>query len=194
MSLNDMQADMPDSKTQILTHMYKGINCTEAEFYALADKYSLPSLATKQEVIDSLTEMRPGKYQLCSISMGTAPATTTAGIDYNAGKESTEPNTLSIEETLAQRGSRYGDFSDHAGLAQGLLFRLQTFNKPDTGMIEGFRVPWRHDLNDVQRQAITVIMDKIARILSGDPNYDDNWIDIQGYAKLVQDRLPKESK
>lgn len=100
----------------------------------------------------------------------------------------------SIAATLAQRGSRYGDFTDHAGLAQGLMFRLQTFNKADEGMIEGFRVPWRHDLNDVQRQALTVIMDKIARILSGDPNYDDNWHDIQGYAKLVEDRLPKEKK
>ena len=35
------------------------------------------------------------------------------------------------------------------------------------------------------------IADKIGRILSGDPNYADNWHDIQGYAKLVEDRLPK---
>lgn len=106
-----------------------------------------------------------------------------------------EPEVASsVEATLAQRGSRYGDFTDHAGLAQGLMFRLQTFNKPDAEMVEGFRVPWRHDLNDVQRQAITVIMDKIARILSGDPNYDDNWHDIQGYAKLVEDRLPCNQK
>lgn len=100
----------------------------------------------------------------------------------------------SVEATLAQRGSRYGDFTDHANLCQGLMFRLQTFCKPDKEMEEGFRVPWRHDLNDVQRQALTVIMDKVARILSGDPNYDDNWHDIQGYAKLVEDRLPKESE
>lgn len=100
----------------------------------------------------------------------------------------------SVEDTLAQRGSRYGDFTDHAGLAQGLMFRLQTFNKADGGMVEGFRVPWRHDLNDVQRQALTVIMDKVARILSGDPNYDDNWHDIQGYARLVEERLPKNKK
>src|SRR5690606_10084595 len=31
---------------------------------------------------------------------------------------------------------------------------------------------------------------KIARILIGDPNYADNWHDIQGYAKLVEERLP----
>ncbi len=33
-----------------------------------------------------------------------------------------------------------------------------------------------------------VIADKIARILNGDPNYKDNWHDIQGYAKLAEDR------
>lgn len=44
-------------------------------------------------------------------------------------------------------------------------------------------------LSAVQKQALTVIADKIARILSGDPNYGDNWHDIQGYAKLAEDRI-----
>jgi hypothetical protein len=34
-----------------------------------------------------------------------------------------------------------------------------------------------------------MIMHKVARILNGDPNYADNWIDIAGYATLVADRL-----
>jgi hypothetical protein len=46
-------------------------------------------------------------------------------------------------------------------------------------------------LTPVQKQALTVIADKIARVLSGDPDYADNWHDIQGYAKLEEDRLPK---
>lgn len=97
-----------------------------------------------------------------------------------------------IDATLAERGARYGDFADHAALAQGLLFRMQKFClKADNE--EGFIEPWRAKLNDVQRQALTVIADKIARILSGDPNYADNWHDIQGYAKLVEDRLGKEN-
>lgn len=98
-----------------------------------------------------------------------------------------------VDKTLAERGNRYGDFTYHASIAQGLQFRMQTFCiKQDN--LEGFIIPWKHKLNDVQRQALTVIADKIARILSGDPNYADNWHDIQGYAKLVEDRLPKESK
>jgi hypothetical protein len=34
-----------------------------------------------------------------------------------------------------------------------------------------------------------MICHKIARILNGDPNYADSWVDIAGYAQLVADRL-----
>lgn len=83
---------------------------------------------------------------------------------------------MSVEKTLAERGSRYGDFSTHAEIAQNLQDGMRR--------AEG----WSR-LSPVQKQALTVIADKIGRILSGDPNYDDNWHDIQGYAKLVEDRL-----
>jgi hypothetical protein len=39
------------------------------------------------------------------------------------------------------------------------------------------------------KQALSVIADKIARILNGDPYYLDNWHDIQGYAQLIENRL-----
>lgn len=86
---------------------------------------------------------------------------------------------MSIENTLAERGNRYGDFADHAKIAQNIKRAMQS--------------PGYDALPDMHRQALEVIADKIARILSGDPNYADNWHDIQGYAKLVEDRLPKDS-
>jgi hypothetical protein len=39
------------------------------------------------------------------------------------------------------------------------------------------------------KQALSTIADKIARILNGDPYYVDNWHDIIGYAKLIEDRI-----
>jgi hypothetical protein len=95
---------------------------------------------------------------------------------------------MSVEDTLAERGARYGDFTDHARLCQDLQRVMRDFIPNDSIAAR----PWFSCLNDVQRQALTVIADKIARILSGDPNYADNWHDIQGYAKLVEDRLPKK--
>lgn len=92
-----------------------------------------------------------------------------------------------IDKVLAERGARYGDFSDHAQVAQDLQRAMQHSGSKHSG-------EYWSKLSVVQKQALTVIADKIARILSGDPNYDDNWIDIQGYAKLAQDRLPKQGE
>jgi hypothetical protein len=39
------------------------------------------------------------------------------------------------------------------------------------------------------REALEMIQLKVARILIGDPEYADNWHDIIGYAKLVEDRI-----
>ena len=87
---------------------------------------------------------------------------------------------MSVDDTLAERGSRYGDFTDHARLAQN----LQDEMRGATG--------W-YNLSMDKRQALTVIADKIARILNGDPEYRDNWHDIQGYAKLAEDRCKGEA-
>jgi len=87
-----------------------------------------------------------------------------------------------VDETLAERGQRYGAFTDHARIAQ----RLQEVMRESPAS-------WGK-LADDQKQALSVIADKIARILNGDPNYSDNWHDIMGYAKLVDDRLVAGSK
>lgn len=101
---------------------------------------------------------------------------------------------MSIESTLTERGNRYGDFTDHARLCQQLKFDMMSFSvttQTDDSITS--RIPWMY-LADAQKQALEVIADKIARILSGDPNYADNWHDIQGYAKLVEDRLPQPAE
>ena len=83
---------------------------------------------------------------------------------------------MTVSNTLAERGARYGQFADHARIAQGIqdVMRIApNWDKLDLDM----------------KQALTTIADKIARILNGDPFYLDNWHDIQGYAKLIEDRL-----
>jgi len=96
---------------------------------------------------------------------------------------------MSLEETLKERGNRYGDFEDHAKISQNLQEVMRMSVAGNDG--HGEQKDCWESLSDIQKQALTVIADKIARILSGDPDYADNWHDIQGYAKLVEDRLPK---
>lgn len=83
-----------------------------------------------------------------------------------------------VERTLAERGSRYGDFLDNANLSQ----LLEETIRHQSGY---------NNLNNLHREALKFIFQKISRIVNGDPNYADNWHDIQGYAKLVEERLPK---
>lgn len=88
-----------------------------------------------------------------------------------------------IDATLAERGNRYGDFTDHAKIAEA-LHGILIGDTPDGK----FNTSWGV-MKPFQRQALRVIAYKIARILNGDPDYVDNWHDIQGYAKLVEERL-----
>lgn len=91
---------------------------------------------------------------------------------------------MDVQATLDERGTRYGDFSDHSLIAQELQDVMRTpFSDNSRGWAK---------LSPVQRQALTVIADKIARILSGDPNYIDNYRDIEGYARLVRERLERD--
>jgi hypothetical protein len=84
-----------------------------------------------------------------------------------------------VNEMLAGREARYGSFEGHAEISQALKLTMQA------------RAKWPM-LEDDQREALEMISHKIARILNGDPNYADNWIDIAGYATLVANRLEKE--
>jgi hypothetical protein len=81
-----------------------------------------------------------------------------------------------IANTLAERGVRYGSFEGHARITQAL--KLAMIDSPN----------WL-ELADDQMEALQMIAHKIGRILNGDPDYDDSWVDIAGYAKLVADRL-----
>lgn len=83
-----------------------------------------------------------------------------------------------IDATLAERGKRYGVFIEHAHVTMGLKNFIQD------------ELIKRNKLIAVdQLEALHMICHKIGRIINGDPNYADSWIDIAGYAKLVADRL-----
>lgn len=81
-----------------------------------------------------------------------------------------------IAETLSERGARYGDFAAQAAIAQTLKKVMRANGR------------WG-ELKPDQREALDHIAVKVSRILNGDPNYHDSWHDIEGYAKLIADRL-----
>lgn len=84
-----------------------------------------------------------------------------------------------VNKTLTERGSRYGKFISNANTAQELKYLLRDHL---TAYVDKQMAP-------DQQEALDMICHKIARIINGDPNYIDNWVDIAGYATLVADRL-----
>ena len=92
---------------------------------------------------------------------------------------SSPPSAL-LSDTLAERGKRYGAFAGHAEITMDLKRIIHT------ACDDRNQVLW-----DDQVEALHMIAHKIGRILNGDPNYADSWIDIAGYAQLVADRLTR---
>lgn len=83
-----------------------------------------------------------------------------------------------LNAILAERGSRYGTFVGHAAVTMALKNVIQAeLMKRDKG------------LDDDQQEALDMICHKMGRIINGDPDYADSWVDIAGYAQLVADRL-----
>ena len=84
-----------------------------------------------------------------------------------------------LAQTLTERGNRYGPFTGHADVTQKLKGAMYLHRD------------WKawEALAPDQQEALEMIAHKIGRILNGDPNYADSWVDIAGYAKLVADRL-----
>ena len=86
-----------------------------------------------------------------------------------------------IEKVLAERGSRYGEFEEHAFITQSIKRAMVNSSN------------WKR-LSDDMKEALEMIAHKMGRILNGDPKYIDSWTDIIGYAKLVEDYLIKKER
>ena len=81
-----------------------------------------------------------------------------------------------INATLAERGTRYGAFNTHALITQKLKDVMKDTPNWDV-------------LSPSQKEALEMVAHKIGRILNGDPNYDDSWVDAAGYSMLVAKEL-----
>lgn len=81
-----------------------------------------------------------------------------------------------INIVLTERGNRYGSFIGHSQISQRIK----------NAIVSG--ESWE-GMTDSQKEALDMIAHKIARIVNGDPNYDDSWVDIIGYAQLVVNEL-----
>jgi len=83
---------------------------------------------------------------------------------------------MNITDTLSDREKKYGSFAANAHIAQGLKNAARS-----TGN-------WYY-LPEDQREAIEMILHKIARQINGAKDYPDNFHDIAGYAMLAEQEI-----
>lgn len=80
-------------------------------------------------------------------------------------------------QVIKEREKTHGNYQTQSSLAQKLK--------------KAFRgSPNWSKLNEPQAEALEAIAVKLARILAGDANCKDHWLDIQGYAFLASDYSP----
>jgi len=80
---------------------------------------------------------------------------------------------------LDARGKAYGDYYEKANFIQGVKFLMH--RAPNWDMLE-----------PDTRESLEMIAHKISRVLYGDPELKDNFVDIAGYAMLIAERLGGE--
>lgn len=80
------------------------------------------------------------------------------------------------EKVLSERGDEYGKFIDNSSIAQ------------DLKRIVHNQFGWEAADSD-QQEAMDMICSKLSRLLNGNVNHVDSWVDIAGYATLVAERL-----
>lgn len=86
-----------------------------------------------------------------------------------------------INQTLSDRGKRYGEFKEHARITQNI--KRAMVDSPN----------WA-SLSDDKKETLEMIAHKVGRILNGDPEYSDSWHDIVGYTKLVENEIVRKEQ
>jgi hypothetical protein len=88
------------------------------------------------------------------------------------------PPVQDVNSILNVRAENYGKFKDGAALMQSIKRAMSEHAA-------------RHNKTfaDDQWEALEMIVHKMARIVNGNPDVVDHWVDIAGYATLIADRL-----
>jgi hypothetical protein len=68
------------------------------------------------------------------------------------------------------RKAQHGNWEDQACTANSLKKAVRTPG-------------WNH-MNAMQQEAVDMVLTKVSRIVNGDPDHEDHWDDIAGYAHL----------
>jgi len=97
-------------------------------------------------------------------------------VSYHKPVEDSVNSVSELDVIIKERGKTHGNFRDQAYCAQSLKSVIRESPNYDR-------------MSELQMEALDMIVHKIGRILVGDPDFKDHWVDIEGYAKLISRNL-----
>lgn len=83
-----------------------------------------------------------------------------------------------VDEVLTDRGKSYGKFVNNARTSQRLK-----------AVISEALLEREESIPDDAAEALDMFCSKISRLVNGDINHVDGWRDIEGFSRLVRERL-----
>lgn len=105
-----------------------------------------------------------------------------SGIKADSGQRQRHIDNVSssvnvgIDATLDERGKRYGSYTEKAAIIQQMKESMRAGSS------------WA-GMDADMKESLEMVVHKIGRIVTGDPTYLDSWVDVEGYTKLISDRL-----
>jgi len=85
---------------------------------------------------------------------------------------------VDVNEVIADRTKTHGDYQEVAKVHHYLMAAVK-------------KGPAYNTLTPVQEMSLLMIVHKISRVVSGNPNLADHWLDIEGYARLARLEIEK---
>jgi hypothetical protein len=153
-----------------VTFIKRMLGVSESYIYTIKKQMEGAMETVKETILSVNTDVYPEAKRI----VGTAERKV-AGGPATMVRATTEDR---VEKILDERAATYGSFMDVAKVAQQLKH-----------VAASHTIAIGAELSHDKIEALEMIFSKIARILNGNPNHTDSWIDIAGYATLVADRI-----
>ena len=101
-----------------------------------------------------------------------------------------------VTETLKERGSTHGSYTDQAIIYRLLLDAMhgKVRHAKDNDYSQGARAERWGALSPDKQESLEMIMLKISRALTGDSDFPEHWLDMAGYATLILNILTSKVK
>lgn len=121
--------------------------------------------------IEDLVTETGGKYASL-LGVLEAAETDYAGLPrLSVEQQTTEGPKMNVEDTIAERAETHGDYKTQALTAQGLKSLMR-------------KAPNWDNMPPALMESLDLIATKISRILHGDPETVEHWLDGEGYFRL----------